>query len=89
MISGFKKHPNVYNKYRISETERATNFLKATVYFQDVMYTRICDLEDSEALFDADIFYHSVCMGTYLKKYKDVGKIQVESIIKFENGYIS
>ena len=62
----FKKHLNEYNKYRISETDRATNFLKATVYFQDVVYTCICDLEDREAIFGADTFYPN--------KYKDVEK---------------
>ena len=33
------------------------------------MYTRICDLEDNNAVFGADILYHKNCMSSYLQKY--------------------
>ena len=70
IVCSFKKHGGTYTKYRISETDRATKFLKAAVCFQDAVYTRICDLEDSEAVFGADVFYHASCMRSYLKKYE-------------------
>ena len=69
IICSFKKHQGDYIKYRISEGDRAGNFLKAAVYFQDKLYVRICDLENTEAVFGADIYYHENCMRTYLNKY--------------------
>ena len=86
VIGGFKKHLNEYNKYKKSETDTSYQFFESDYIFKILC---ICDLEDSEEIFGADIFYHSVCMSTYLKNYKDVEKRQVESIIKFGNGYIS
>ena len=32
------------------------------------MFTRICDLQDENAIFGADLFYHKPCMTSYLQK---------------------
>ncbi|KAK7081284.1 hypothetical protein SK128_000278, partial [Halocaridina rubra] len=45
-VCGFVKHKNSYEKYRISEANRARNFLEAAVSMQDDVYTRTCDLQD-------------------------------------------
>ena len=70
VICGNMKHRNVYDKYRISECGRADKLLQATVYLQDDVYVRICDLETVESVFGADIYYHSACMLSYLRKYE-------------------
>ena len=62
----FKK---LYIKYRISETNRAMSFLAAANFFQDDVFTRVCDLQDPCSVFGADVYYHKSCMTTYLSKY--------------------
>jgi hypothetical protein len=71
VVCGFVKHKNVYEKYRISELDRADKFLKATVFFQDKVYTRTCDLENVPSVFGADIYSHKDCIKKYLKAYDD------------------
>ena len=70
-VCGFVKHNNDYSKCRISETDRATNFLKAAVYFKDDVYTRVCDLDNVPAVFGADIYCHKNCIRRYIKSYDD------------------
>ena len=48
VICGCKKHKGKYEKFRICEADRAKTFLSAALFFQDQVYTRICDLEDVE-----------------------------------------
>ena len=58
--------------------------LSMLVHFQDDVYTRVCDLEDSASIFGADILYHNDCMRAYLRTYdrpiqmKDQQKCQSE-----------
>ena len=47
-----------YKKHRISESSRANTFLSATHFFQDDVFNRTCDLQDENAIFGADIYYH-------------------------------
>ena len=61
----------VYTKHRISEPQRGIDFLKATNYFKDDVYTRTCDITDYKTLFAADVYVHKVCVNGYIKKYKD------------------
>ena len=35
----------------------------------DDVYTRICDLEDPDSIFAADLFYHKNCFPNYIAKY--------------------
>ncbi len=42
----------------------------AARYFGDHVYIRISDLQDTKAVFGADILYHDPCMRTYLSKYE-------------------
>ena len=49
MICGHLKHKGDYEKFRISEEERAKSFLKAAVFFQDEVYVRTCDLQDAHS----------------------------------------
>lgn len=49
--------------------DRATKFLEATVYFQDAVYIRTCDLQDEQFVFGADLYCHSTCVRNYLSKY--------------------
>lgn len=46
-ICGAIKHHGSYEKFRISESHRAEQFLQATSFFQDDVYTRTCDLQDT------------------------------------------
>ena len=63
------KHLNVYEKYRISETDRAKKFLEATVCLQDDVYSRTCDLQDEHSVFGADLFCHKLCIRNYIAKF--------------------
>ena len=35
----------------------------------DDVFTRICDLEDPNSIFAADLFYHKNCFPNYIAKY--------------------
>ena len=69
IICDIKSHKKQYNKYRISESGRASLFLSATTFFQDAVFIRTCDLQDPCGVFGADLFYHKDCMTKYLYKY--------------------
>lgn len=70
VICGNVKHQGIYEKYRISESNRATKFLEATTYLQDEVYTRTCDLQDETAVFGADLVCHKVCIRKYILDYE-------------------
>ena len=78
-----------YDKFRISESDRAELFLQATVYLQDDVYTRTCDLQDVYAVFGADLYCHKNCIRSYLKKYEraeenDTANPQTEKQLAFK-----
>ena len=60
-----RSHKREFNKFRISEDNRAMSFLEAANYFQDDLFGRICDLQDEHAGFGADLYYHKHCMTIY------------------------
>lgn len=57
-------------KYRISESNRAISFLEAANFFQDDVFSRVCDLQDEHAVFGADLYYHKQCMTNYLQRFQ-------------------
>ena len=59
----------MYDKLRIDHDERAEKYLKATVFFQDEVYVRTCNLQDVYSLFGADLYCHKNCIKLYLIKY--------------------
>lgn len=69
VICGHVKHSGSKTKFRISETDSATKFLQATVYLQDEVYVRTCDLQDVNSVFGADLYYHEHCMKQYIRLY--------------------
>ena len=69
-----RSHKRGFNKFRISEDNRATSFLEAANYFQDDVFGRICDLQDEHAVFGADLYYHKHCMTIYLQKYSKASR---------------
>ena len=62
-------YKNTYEKYRISEDNRANNVLKATIYSRDKVYVRTRDLQDVYSVFGADLYCHKNCIRRYLHKY--------------------
>ena len=48
---------------------RAQKFLNVALHFQDEVYTRVPDLEDERSVFGADLFYHKLCLESYLQKH--------------------
>ena len=66
---GYAKHKGEYEKFRLSESDRAKKFLDAAVFFQDETYLRTCDLQDISAVFGADLYFHKNCVRKYLLKY--------------------
>ncbi len=69
VVCGCVKKDGTKDKYRISEKERASKFLKAAIYFQDATYTRTSDLGDETSVFGADLFCHKKCINAYCKTY--------------------
>ena len=51
------------------ESPRAQKFLNAALHLQDEVYTSVADLEDERSVFGADLFYHKLCLKSYLQKY--------------------
>ena len=76
MICDKLSHKKDFQKFRISESSRATSFLNATVFFQDEVFTRTCDLQDEHAVFGADLFYHKLCIQNYIQMFKNQSKDQ-------------
>ena len=62
-------YKNTYEKFRISEDNRANNVLKATIYFRDEVYVRTRDLQYVYSVFGADLYCHKNCIRRYLHKY--------------------
>ena len=69
-----RSHKREFNKFCISEDNRATSFLEVANYFQDDVFGRICDLQDKHAVFGADLYYHKHCMTIYLQKYSKASR---------------
>ena len=69
IICGKSSHQNEREKFRISESPCAKNFLEATLYKQDEVYIRVAYLESESRVFGADLFYHKICLPNYLNKY--------------------
>ena len=44
----------------------------------DDVFTRICDLEDPNSIFAADLFYHKNCFPNYIAKYNS-DKVESEN----------
>ena len=62
----------MYTMYRICESSRASSFLAAVNFFQDIVFNRTCDLQDPCSVFKADIYYHNEydeCMTKYMYEY--------------------
>lgn len=74
VVCGCVKKQGLYQKYRISEMERAAKFLEATVGLQDEVYVRTCDLQSVTAVFGADLYCHNACIKNYLVKYERMKK---------------
>ena len=86
VICGNKSHKRIYEKNRICEEDRAKNFLNATLFFKDSVYTRVCDLEDVNRVFGADLLCHKDCIKSYIIQYeralkdgKNVAKVTMRS----------
>ena len=86
VICGNKSHKRIYEKNRICEEDRAKKFLNATLFFKDSVYTRVCDLEDVNRVFGADLLCHKDCIKSYIIQYeralkdgKNVAKVTMRS----------
>ena len=55
----------ISTKYRVSEKCRAENLIEAAFFLQDNVYTKISDLDTSQKVFGADVFYHDNCLKQY------------------------
>ena len=54
-ICGQAKNRRIRQKFRICESESAENFREATLFLQDDVYIRTCDLQDASKVFGADL----------------------------------
>ena len=67
-ISGQFADKDDRQKYRVSEGPRTKKLIEAARPLMDYMYNRICDLEDPNSIFAADLFYHKNCFPDYIFK---------------------
>ena len=65
-------YKKVDKKFRISEESRGKAFLKASIFFQDSVFTRTFDLQDEHAVYGADLYYHKNCIQNYLHAYSNL-----------------
>ena len=64
------------NIYRICEVERAIEFLQATKFFKDDIYTKCALCQSPGDVFAADVYYHANCYSSYILQFKrDVEKL--------------
>ena len=82
-ICGQAQNREIRPKFRICESESAENFQEATLFFQDEVYIRNCDLQDASKVFGADLYYHRTCLPSYKNKYyRAKTKRETSNIIK-------
>ena len=75
VICGNFQNKGIKEKKRIAESSSAKCFREAAEFFMDDVYTRICDLENDENMYGADLLYHHSCLAQekrshYLKTTK-------------------
>lgn len=58
------------NNIESHESNQAVKFLEATVFIQDNVYTRTCDLQDIHAVFGGGLYCHKQCINRYLVNYE-------------------
>ena len=61
-------------KCRVSEGPQTEKLMEAATFLMDDVYTRICDLDDPNSIFAADLFYHGNYFPDYIFKYKTAKK---------------
>ena len=59
---------NIYDKHRLEVDSRAEKFLKMAKNRLHDLYNRISSCTDVHRLYGSDLYYHSKCMGNYLRK---------------------
>ena len=64
------QHKGIRDKFRISEDARAEHFLKAVTTLQDEVFVRVADCDSNSRVFGADLYYHKVCLESYLRKFE-------------------
>ena len=69
-ICGNFQSKGIKEKKRIAESSSAKCFREAAEFFMDDVYTRICDLENDENIYGADLLYHHSCLSSYIQKHK-------------------
>ena len=80
IICGKHSHNKDFKKVRISERAVADKLLKATTFFQDEVFDRTCDLEDSDAVLAADCYYHPSCRKAYERLYEKQTNESAENV---------
>ena len=82
-ICGQAQNSGIRPKFRICESESAENFQEATLFLQDEVYIRTCNLQDASKVFGADLYYHRTCLPSYINKYHRANtKKETSNIIK-------
>ena len=78
VICGSCRKKNDRKKFRLCETDRALNFINATMYLKGEVHARVADLlpydpvtmdASLKKVFAADLYSHPTCMRAFLQKY--------------------
>ena len=49
-----------------AQNRSAKNFQEATLFLQNEVYIRTCDLQDASKVFGADLYYHRTCLPSHI-----------------------
>ena len=67
-VCGQAQNREIHQKFRICESESAENSRETTLFLQDEVYIKTCDLLDASKVFGADLHYHRTCLPSYINK---------------------
>ena len=66
VICGKRQINGLRQKYRICERNSVAKFREATLFSQNNVHTRTCDLQYFRKVFGTDLYYHQVCLPAYV-----------------------
>ena len=67
-ICGQAQNKEIRQKFIICESESTENSRETTLFLQDEVYIKTCNLLDASKVFGADLYYHRTCLPSYINK---------------------
>ena len=67
-------HKGDHQRHKVLEDPWTEELMETAKFLMDDVYARICDLEEPNSIFAADLFYHTNCFPGYIFKYNTAKK---------------